>query len=336
MATPEILHSTISTTRSAARCTCMIPTHRLRSIFNMDHPNSPNEVLHNPYLQSDSIASPAYATSHSFPRLSPAPIRPQLRIITSLPPPILRPIPTRQPALIKSAPLRVPPSPDAPGPPLKAADREAAILSAGGKVTVQVFSPPLKPSPEVRVHRRRFSEKFKSLFSHLHVWRELPTKSEAVMMLHDAPDRPHRSPGTASFVVTRRSDFSMPRSAGSSSHFSIASRPTWAEIQKLVSTRSARSTGSSEKRMSSGHLGPPGVGVSHFSTPTTLPSGSSASAHQLMISKTANQEEMAVVEEGGIVRIAMAVGTRRCGSMPGLRALGSVWSHAHEFSPTTG
>jgi len=196
VATPEILHSTISTTRSAARCTCMIPTHRLRSIFNMDHPNSPNEVLHNPYLQSDSIASPAYATSHSFPRLSPAPIRPQIRIITSLPPPILRPIPTRQPALIKSAPLRVPPSPDAPGPPLKAADREAAILSAGGKGTVQVFSPPLKPSPEVRVHRRRFSEKFKSLFSHLHVWRELPTKSEAVMMLHDAPDRPHRSPGT--------------------------------------------------------------------------------------------------------------------------------------------
>lgn len=232
------------------------------------------------------------------------PARPQLRIVTDLPPlgfGIKQPIAVRHPTLVKSAPLYAPaltqtfPSlvnvrgwqwelyPGEPHP-------DTLIINASSPRRLPQLHerhPRLSNNSRGKKgHARRLSDKFKNMLSSFHLKKDdkvdkadrpyHPVKMDKVPVIRlggaaiipenlrdenkarkGRPIRPHRSPGTASFLVTRHLESvpSPPASTSSSSTaFSIALKPTFAEKQRVyLGTRD-------------------GVDVSHFSNPTTIAS----------------------------------------------------------------
>ena len=248
----------------------------------------------------------------------PHPARPQLRIITSLPPPIIRAIPVRHPALIKSAPLVLHPSNKVGDEAIKRSHREAGI-TAGGGVVIQIHSPQAQaPHPPATGHKRRLSFKFKSLFSHLHLHPRREQLLEADEKL--APDRPHRSPGTASFLVSRHPDVDFPPYAASSARFSPVSETSVENLQLDVPS-SPRSSCSAGKPAVQTHLLSVGMDISHFSTPSTMRSTSSSGVLEGVTSRSPSSRRAGEV---GARILPLDGRVRQCGSMPDLREICSA------------
>ncbi|ORY24125.1 hypothetical protein BCR39DRAFT_336088 [Naematelia encephala] len=252
------------------------------------------------------------------------PNRPQLRINTSLPspipraipnqPPLRRPIPIRHPGLVGTAPpssSRLHRSSPRAAHPYQPAHphREMAVMNTG--YTLHVISPPpeidhapdldldldLSPTQPSRGHRRTLSNKLKTL---LHLY---PTKRNVLPTLDSsflAPDspqprRPHRSPGTASYMVSRQV-----ASASTTSTFSIVSKPSWAEKVSIPEL------------------------ISHFSNPTTVTS-SIAEMSQSQASGIVPTLEMEVAEEHDEDTEMHSGRVRRSGSMVDLRKVKTAW-----------
>lgn len=264
--------------------------------------------------------------------------RPPLRIITNAPVGIKRPQPIRNAGVMKSAPLYLPPNVQLHDPapkvvdwlndPEEVDDHEDEFGDKPGRLVVRVDPPAKAPQsqPFKQGHKRRLSDKFKNLFSALHLKKDdripilrpenlvfqpqtanLNPSEDENEVRRWIPTRPHRSPGTASFLVTRHlaPNPEMPESAhpscsSSSTTLSTASRPTWAESQRL-------------------YLAPPTYDVSHFSNPTTLSSatttGRSVSSSVVERSPGEISSRMGL-HEG--VRLGARV--RRVASLPEMRS----------------
>ena len=278
------------------------------------NPFSPSPIRINPSDPSD-LSSPDLPTSLPASD-SPRP-RPQLRIITSPPPPNIRPIP-----IIKSAPLLIPTfiTTNNPQSRSKSPNREPAIIATEG-LTVHVFSPPAPPSYlPIPTQKRRLSIRLRSLFSHLHIRTSRQEKEEGTPTPEAlAPDRPHRSPGTASFVVTRHQAPDIPVSARSGSSSRLSMMGSVRRNSALAVPKSAALSGSVARRASQGqgHLIPLEMEISHFSTPITMWSSSSSAAVGFVGSRLPGQQGSGTVEKG--------TRGRKAGSMPDLRAFQSAW-----------
>ena len=226
------------------------------------------------------------------------PPRPQLRIITqpiAVPAGMKNPIPIRHPGLIKSAPLHVPMSPTAC--PLADATHHWQTYRAQdlpSDVILRVSAPTQPPATgravltsknDAKGHKRRLSDKFKHLFSALHLKKNPHTPSshaftreedfELLMSISgaqqykspDPPVRPYRSPDTASFLVTRHLSPRPTSTSGYSPQSSFTAvapvhRPTFAEKRDV-------------------YLAAPGTDISHFSDPSTLESALSGSGRSV-------------------------------------------------------
>ena len=193
-------------------------------------------------------------------------------------------------------------------------DTESIATQASG-----ALPPPRRPKGPGKIrpthggHRRKLSNKFKSLFSALHLKKgdripfvqpemlsSLATNDSAEVL---APIRPHRSPGTASFLISRHlaPHPTLPTSAHSSSTaFSISSRPTFADKRRLWF----------DSRLE----------ISHFSNPTTLSSATPSVSERSVSSSIVLERSPSIrsrlgVEEG----VKLKAGVRRCQSLPEMR-----------------
>ncbi|ORX36141.1 hypothetical protein BD324DRAFT_526478 [Kockovaella imperatae] len=238
------------------------------------------------------------------------PARPRLRIVTaqgSTPPP----------QIVKTAPIIVSNDPTLSFTfPSKSS---VASLAHEDTASYTLLSPPKPTSRSARLkrpahvgHARKLSDKFKSLFSALHIKRDdrIPFFQPGMVstdILNDCeyltPLRPHPSPGTASFLVSRHlaPDPNLPTSAHSSSTaFSIASRPTFAS--KYRATYDSHGA------------------ISHFSNPTTLSSAASSMggrsvSSSVILDKSPGLGKRMALDEG--VRLNARI--RRCRSLPDMR-----------------
>ena len=278
------------------------------------------------------------------------PSRPRLRIITNDTPILRVPLARHHPGMIKTAPLAFSAPTDAllsfifPAKPT--ANDTATIhcdnddIADNQAITVRPDQAFLPPPPRQSAHyppsrngagrhgghvthKRKLSDKFKSLFSALHLKKDdcipffqpdlLSTTSSRngsveILALKN-PLRPHRSPGTASFLVSRHltPDPSLPTSAHSSSTaFSTVSRPTFAERRKLYF----------DSRLE----------ISHFSNPTSL-----ASATGSGTGRSASSSVVLDKSPGGLgtrlrlnERVRWGSRMRKCRSLPDLKVLRSL------------
>lgn len=258
----------------------------------------------------------------------PPSMRPKLRIITDLLPAyrsVRRPIAIRHPALVKSAPLMAPDVTQT----LPLADRyhwQRIEAQQMHQVPIIIATSPDKPPPPTRParqgHKRTFSDKFKNLFSALHLKKEdriTFSQPDQLGLYSDGQDenrarklllrRPHRSPGTASFLVSRHlapaSD--LPISATSSSTaFSISGRPS-----------------SAVKRYLDPHFD---MDISHFSNSTTLASTNASSARSVS-SGMVLKKSLGRVREGFGLRqdVSSRTTIKKSVSMPNVRVLMVDW-----------
>lgn len=265
--------------------------------------------------------------------------RPKLRIITDssqIPPGVRRPVPIRHPALVKTAPLLARPVAETFPSTAKVKAWQAQLREDILDVSLPFTtfsdhivspSPPHPPPPakarpfvpQKKGHTRRLSDKFKNLFSVLHMKKDdripiilqndepiAPGQLDENNGRRAIPTRPHRSPGTASFLVTRHlaPDPSLPNSAGTSSTaFSIASKPHFAEKTRL-------------------YLAPYGMEQSHFSDPTTLESATETSGRSISSGVVLEKSPGALYDRMGLdegVRIGAKL--KRVNSMPDARVL---------------
>lgn len=264
------------------------------------------------------------------------PQRPKLRIITDpeqIPAGVRRPVPIRHPALVKTAPILAHPIAETYPPIYKVQAWQAQVYHNNLIPSIPTMtlstsspSPPAPPPPKApaseakkKGHSRKLSDKFKNLFSALHIKKDdrIPIILQNDEILtdeiydentgrRDVPTRPHRSPGTASFLVTRHlaPKSSIPSSAHSSSTaFSMASKPSFAEKRRL-------------------YLAPYGMEESHFSNPTTLDSATGSSGRSIssgvVLEKSPGElQDRMGIEDG--VRIGAKL--RRVRSMPDVRVL---------------
>jgi len=300
------------------------PHHTLPSIERFDRPS-----LHQP--SANMVVSPSFP-----PRAS----RPKLRIITTSPvpyrPAIRRPIPIYPPnhkqmkdadfGFAKSAPLFLP-AQSIEQSQWKGLESMQMSEDHGGLV-VHVYSSPAQPSdteiidtetgdqvtskrPNDKGHKRRLSDKFKSIFSHItrHNPPTAPDHHPLQMSENQArrehliPTRPPRSPGTASFLVHRH-------------------------IPSLPASPSLK--GSTYSRQT---LAPPGYEFSHFSNPTTTSSSATRSLSDSYVTGTGTgmshspsgsvQSGKSMVVRGG--RVLDKWNGGRWGSMPDLRYVPGMW-----------
>lgn len=259
--------------------------------------------------------------------------RPHLRIIThptTVPVGIRKPVPIRHPALVKSAPLYVPMIP--PTYPSFSYPCDWQSDHYPPPAVVLHVSTPSHPHKchavgnknDARGHKRRLSDKFRNLFSALHLKKEtrialtqpFPPKvySEPRTVGNHAtqvvtvtsplpPARPYRSPGTASFLVTRH----LPRSDTPDSDRSASTAVSHAS--RIVFDRKQRL-----------HLVPPGMDISHFSDPSTLESasdetGRSVSSGDILDKSPGDLEERLEIHE----KTRLGARSRRAVSLPDIR-----------------
>jgi hypothetical protein len=256
-----------------------------------------------------------------------------LRIITTFPDPVIhRPIAIRHPALIKSAPLfarrgqKQRPHADN-----GKRNREivvfalpfdegenAARRAAGDKQEAREVEEvaeigEIRREQGFKGHRRRLSDKFKSLLAFRREAQPVfeDTAGEALLappVEVTLPSRPYRSPGTASFLVSRdlpsaTEPDAVSASGSSPSHTystSTATTSTGATATLLTATTHVARTA---------YLAPPAVDVSHFSDPSS-PASSASSA-------TSAGED--VQRRVAVSPVRAEVGRlRRCASLPEL------------------
>lgn len=229
------------------------------------HPVPPSPINRPTIIPSQLIPPP------TFPHRA---CRPRLRIITTSPPPIRpilrKPLPihlhdvglVNYPGLVKSAPLYYPShdiQPCTNNITFAESQEEYGLLVQvhSPDYTVQVDSTPhLAIENKAPRRKRRFSDKFRHIFSHFpHRHHLQPTdhtlihdssKTNPILPSHTPPKRPARSPGTASFLIHRHLP-TLPSSPTSTSPIIV------------------------------NNLAPPELEISHFSNPTTCSSGRSVS-----------------------------------------------------------
>jgi hypothetical protein len=232
------------------------------------HP-SPSTALHHP----DRFPS---SQQHRVP-----PGRPSLRIITqpaSFQARFARPLPVRHPGLVKSAPLYAALIPITHSPPEDQIYCQFHHEYNCSPTMIVHESSLLQPNPDSRRvsagetdrkgHKRRFSDRFKHIVAALHLKKGSRTPSTQTSSYDDSsemtnndtavpgdtlpapPARPYRSPGTASFLVTRHLHGASTPASTRSSHSSVTA-VTLARRRPFVDKREL--------------LAPPGIDISHFS-----------------------------------------------------------------------